>query len=155
MPDSSATIRAARPDERDLLSALLVRSKASWGYDAAFMDAVRDDLRLAPDYLDHTQTAVLEDCGQIAGFCGVRISGERALLVDLFIDPPFMGRGHGARLLRHAIDLARSAGCRWLEWESDPHAEPFYLRHGARRIGETSSTAIAGRMLPVMRLDLS
>jgi len=32
--------------------------------------------------------------------------------------------------------------------DADPDAEPFYLHHGARRIGEVPSGSIPGRMLP-------
>ena len=34
------TIRRARPDEADALTALATRAKAHWGYDAEFMAAL-------------------------------------------------------------------------------------------------------------------
>ena len=48
----------------------------------------------------------------------------------------------------------RAAGRGALEFESDPNAEGFYLRMGARKIGEQVSDFQAGRILPVMRFDL-
>ena len=45
-------------DEADCLTALCMRSKAHWGYDAAFMHACREELRM---------TAVA--AGSIAGRC--------------------------------------------------------------------------------------
>ena len=42
-------IRRARGREAAALSALAMRSKAHWGYDAAFMAACRAELTLTPE----------------------------------------------------------------------------------------------------------
>jgi predicted N-acetyltransferase YhbS len=65
-----------------------------------------------------------------------------------------MGRGVGRALLRDAVDRARLAGARTLHIEADPYAEAFYLRFGARRVGEVPSGSLAGRMLPLLVVDL-
>lgn len=147
-----ARIRPARPAELAQLSALTVRSKAHWGYDAAFMAAVRDDLTLSPDYLDRTQAFVLEQGGRILGYYGLRDHPDEAELADLFLDPAAIGRGYGRRLWQHAVATARSRGHRHMRFESDPHAEGFYLAMGARRYGERESALIPGRKLPLMRV---
>jgi len=59
--------------------------------------------------------------------------------------------GHGRRHFERAADVARDWGYRILEFDSDPHAETFYLHLGAERIGMKASTLIAGREFPVMR----
>jgi hypothetical protein len=38
--------------------------------------------------------------------------------------------------------------------ESDPQAEPFYVRFGGVRVDERESAVEAGRMLPVLAFDL-
>jgi hypothetical protein len=38
--------------------------------------------------------------------------------------------------------------------ESDPGAEPFYVRMGARRTGVVASTVEEGRFLPVLEAGL-
>jgi predicted N-acetyltransferase YhbS len=65
-----------------------------------------------------------------------------------------MGRRHGAALFRHAVGVARDAGAGTLRIASDPHAEGFYRRMGAVRIGEVPSRP-EGRTLPllIVRLD--
>jgi hypothetical protein len=40
-PEQSLEIRPARPGEAAALSALAMRSKAHWGYDQEFLEAVR------------------------------------------------------------------------------------------------------------------
>jgi GNAT superfamily N-acetyltransferase len=147
-------IRPARSEELPLIQDVLIRSKASWGYDESFMASVRDDLTLRPDYLQTTHVHVCEDGGRIAGFYGLRAHGDEAELVDLFVAPEAMGQGVGRQLWDHAVALARSHGCRRIRWESDPNAEPFYLRMGARRVGVHESSVMPGRALPLMAIDL-
>lgn len=64
----------------------------------------------------------------------------------LFVDPPAIGSGVGAALLRDVLDRHPV-----LLIESDPDAEPFYLRFGAERIG-TSVSSATGRALPLLRI---
>lgn len=147
-------IRPARADELPLIQDVLLRSKALWGYDEAFMAAVRDDLTLPPEYLATTHTYLCAEDNRIAGFYGLRLHGAEAELVDLFVAPEAMGRGVGRKLWEHAVALARSHRCRRLRWESDPNAESFYLRMGARRVGLRESSIVPGRALPLMALEL-
>src|SRR5687768_4428349 len=42
-------VRRARADEAEALTELTMRAKASWGYDAAFMAACREELTLTPE----------------------------------------------------------------------------------------------------------
>ena len=48
---ANLTIRAARVGEAGFLSELALRSKAHWGYDAAFIEACRDELSVDADRL--------------------------------------------------------------------------------------------------------
>jgi GNAT superfamily N-acetyltransferase len=71
-------------------------------------------------------------------------------VLSLFVEPWAIGRGYGKRLWRHAVEVARTLGCRRLRIESDPFAEAFYHAMGAERIGEAPSEAIPGRMIPLL-----
>jgi GNAT superfamily N-acetyltransferase len=80
--------------------------------------------------------------------------GSVAELDAFFVDPAAMGQGIGRRLWRHAVSTATKLGCSEMVWQSDPKAEGFYLAMGARRSGESASTVMPGRMLPLMRFRL-
>jgi GNAT superfamily N-acetyltransferase len=147
---SSAGIRRALPTEAAELTALALRSKAHWGYDAAFMAACVVPLTIAAERIAAEPFFVLEEDGRIWGYYGLRVSGEEAELTNLFVEPEAIGRGCGKRLWAHAIEVARAAGCRRLRIESDPFAEPFYRAMGAERIGEAPSEAVPGRMIPLL-----
>jgi SAM-dependent methyltransferase len=149
-----AVIRRARPDEAQLLSDLGLRSKAHWGYDAAFIAACRDDLTLSADEVAATDVYVAELDGRMIGFYQLRGAGLEAELANLFIDPQAIGAGHGGRLWQHAALLALAQGHRSLTVQSDPYAEGFYRALGMVRIGETPSTVFPGRLLPQLRIAL-
>lgn len=147
-------IRRARSDEADALSALAARSKAHWGYDAAFMERVRDAMTLRPEDVGRHEVWVLESSsGAPIGYHRV-IPGEPAELEDLWVEPSAIGSGAGRRLLEHALEVARITGASALEIDADPHAVGFYERMGAVLIGDTPSTLIPGRRLPRLQITV-
>ena len=140
-------VRRARPHEAPALSALALRAKAHWGYDDAFMARAAAELRWDEDDLRAMLVHVAERDGCVVGFAAVRADAEPPELEALFVDPPAMGAGIGARLLAAARAGAGERGIAELAIDSDPEAEGFYLRHGARRVGEVRSPS-TGRLLP-------
>lgn len=148
-------LRTPRTDELKALSALCLRSKAHWGYDADFMAACVAELTLTPDDLTTSSLQLAEDKTGLIGVAQVKmLDGETASLEALFIDPSRMGAGSGRLLFDWAAETARNLGARHLMIESDPDAAPFYIRMGAIRIGEAPSGSIPGRALPLLRLKL-
>ncbi|MGW7515192.1 GNAT family N-acetyltransferase [Streptomyces sp. NPDC054796] len=157
-------IRAARPEEAGALSELALRSKAYWGYDEAFLAACRDELTLHPAEIIRRRTMVAvdedvdgdgdEDGGRLLGFTTLEGIPTLAVLGMMFVEPDAMGRGVGSRLFRHTVDLARDLGFARVSIDADPHAEPFYLAMGAERVGTTPSGSIAGRVLPLLSLEI-
>ncbi|QXZ11498.1 GNAT family N-acetyltransferase [Pseudomonas sp. AO-1] len=62
-----------------------------------------------------------------------------------------MNGGHGRRLVEHALAVARGLGVSTLSVESDPSAQAFYERLGARHV-RNASRPVCGepRQLPVL-----
>jgi N-acetylglutamate synthase-like GNAT family acetyltransferase len=147
-------IRAANADDAPILSELSVRSKAHWGYDAAFIESCREDLRISREDVSTSIVRVHDAAGRINGYYQLRPSGNQMELVSLFVDPQVIGTGIGNQLWLHAVTTARNLGFDELFIQSDPHAEGFYLAMGASRIGTSPSTVDPTRMLPFMRFPL-
>jgi N-acetylglutamate synthase-like GNAT family acetyltransferase len=147
-------IRAATAEDAPLLSELSVRSKAHWGYDAAFIEACREDLRVSAEDISTSIVRVHEDAGQINGYYQLRPGDGHMELVSLFVDPRMIGTGTGKQLWLHAVATTRDLGIDDLQFQSDPHAVGFYLAMGAVRIGTSPSTVDLGRLLPLMRFPL-
>ena len=148
-------IRPARSGEGASLSALCVRSKAHWGYDAAFMSMSAASLTVSEDDIAAGRVLVAaDDSGRIVGVAGVIPDGETADLDVLFVDPPAIGGGAGRLLFDAAATLARGLGARRMTILADPNAASFYERMGARFLRHAPSDAIPGRTLPFYEVDL-
>jgi len=152
-------LRPARADEAQLLSELALRSKAVWGYDEAFLQACRAELRVMPADISHadwlcivaTSKKPLEQ--HLVGFYLLSSTSTPGAELDaLFVEPGNLGQGVGRRLLEHALDVLRLHRIRSLTIQSDPGAVGFYERMGAQRVGERPSGSIAGRVLPVLQI---
>ena len=155
---AEVTLRPGRPDEAAALSALALRSKGHWGYDAAFLQACRAELTL--DTAQTGQATVAMIGGERAGFVLLTdwLGGDRGAgvgeLAMLFVDPPHIGQGLGRLLLAAAAEEAALRGWSRLRIESDPGAEPFYVAAGARRVGSVASGSLPGRRIPLLELEV-
>lgn len=148
-------LRPARPDEAPAISALALRSKGHWGYDAAFLEACREDLTIEPDWCDGVRLVVAAEDGVLLGYARIAGGPPAGELDGLFVDPPAIGRGVGGLLLRHSLETAADLGIEILEIDSDPYAEPFYRHAGAVRTGTSPSTVDPTRSLPHLTLAVT
>lgn len=152
----SVGVTRIHPDRETLktLSALAMRSKAHWGYDAAFLEACRPALTLSDEKIGQDLIAVTRDGNTVTGFVQVGHEDGTAHLEKLFVDPFLIGTGRGKALMQWAITTARQGQAREIRIESDPDAARFYARFGAVQIGEVPSEAIPGRALPLLCITL-
>jgi len=154
---SPARIRLARIDEASALTELCVRSKASWGYDEAFMALARAVLVVIPEHIAAGDVWVARAAdGGVAGMVALGPSQEPDTidLDKLFVEPRRIRTGVGRALMAHAIGEARRRGAKRLTILADPYAAGFYERNGARLIGEAPSDAIPGRSVPLYEVKL-
>jgi GNAT superfamily N-acetyltransferase len=143
-------IRDADAGDCEALSALAFTSKASWGYDDAFMEACRAELTILPENLRNARIRVAYNT-DVEGFHG--IVGDE--LMWLFVNPNAQQQGVGRALFEDACAIACEQGLRQLMVESDPNARGFYEHLGARLVGERPSSSIPGRVLPLYAIDVS
>lgn len=149
---SDVSVRAARPGEAGALTALAVRSKAHWGYDAVFMRLSRASLAVSDADIAAGRVLVAERRGLLFGMAKVEADGELGMM---FVDPLALNRGVGRALFEAAVALARRQGARRMAILADPNAAPFYERMGARFVAQAPSDAIPGRTLPLYEYDLT
>ena len=147
-------LRPARPEEAAALTDLCLRSKASWGYDRAFMDACRQELTLTATSLATEDVALAERDGHAVGLVQLALDGDVAVLDKLFVSPDSMGEGVGRSLFSWATSEATRRGARVLLIEADPDAADFYRHMGAADDGQVASGSIPGRFLPRLRVAL-
>ncbi len=146
-------VRPAQAGEAAGLTALCVRSKAHWGYDAAFLRQSADALTVHEDEIATGRVLVAVDAaGRVLAAARVEPDGELGLM---FVDPPAIGSGVGKALFEGAVVLARRLGARRMAILADPNAARFYERMGARFVAKAPSDAIPGRTLPLYEYDLT
>jgi GNAT superfamily N-acetyltransferase len=149
-------VRKAKTGEGKNLTALCVRSKAHWGYDAAFMKKSASALLVSEADIAAGRVLVAVDAaGRTIGVACVRPEGETADLDVMFVDPPAIGSGAGRVLFEAAVALARALGSRRMTILADPNAAAFYERMGAHFLRNAPSDAIPGRTLPLYEYDLT
>jgi GNAT superfamily N-acetyltransferase len=148
-------VRPARAGEGAALSDLMLRSKAYWGYDDAFMDACRAVLVIPEAMIDAGEVLVAEHGGAVVGVAAVVDEPPEVELDVCFVDPDAIGTGVGRVLVDAAKAKARAAGATAMRVQSDPNAAQFYARMGAFPIGDMASEIDPDRRLPVLRFDLT
>ena len=158
---ASSRVRRAEPGEGPELTDLARRSKAHWGYDAAFMAACGEALTISEAAIaaGHVFVASDRDVDAASHLLGVAaavpLNPHSADLTHLFVDPPAMGRGIGRQLMEAIEAWLVERGIQHLEILADPQAVPFYRKMGAVEIGDAPSDAIPGRRLPLLRYSRS
>ncbi|CAG9621256.1 GNAT family N-acetyltransferase [Sutcliffiella rhizosphaerae] len=138
--------------ETEALSDLALRSKAYWAYDKTFIEACREDLTITKHYIENNPTYVLKNKNEMLGFFS--FDRKRGKLDFLYLDPSVIGMGIGKKLWVHVVTTAEGLNMTSFEIDSDPHAEAFYIKMGAKRIGEIESTVFKGRKLPLLKYEV-
>ncbi|MDD1502481.1 GNAT family N-acetyltransferase [Lysinibacillus sp. CNPSo 3705] len=145
-------IRRAKVQDCHLLSNLAYKSKAYWGYTEDFLQQCKDDLTVTKEYIEENPVYVMESDNKIVAFYSFTIHKKK--LDTLFIDPDYIGKGLGRMIWDHLLTKAKELGISEFTLDSDPNAEGFYLKMGAKTIGFTTSTVFPDRHLPLMKVSV-
>ncbi len=157
---SGRYLRPAEASECGALTALALRSKAYWGYDAAFIQACRDDLAVKPQDVAAGRVRVLVEDDTVLGLYAL-VPDERpqeASMELFFVEPGAIGQGVGRALWEDMVAKARAEGFQRLKIESDPFALGFYRAMGATLSGKVRSPVKGQggeeRFLPLLHYEL-
>ena len=146
-------VRAGTEEDFARLREIAVDAKAHWGYDRARVEEWGRSGDFEPESLRTREVYVAEADGEPVGWAALIPRGEVGWLEDLWINPPWIGRGVGRLLFEHVAGRARVLGARRLEWEAEPNATGFYERMGGRYVRESEVTEW-GRVLDVLGVEL-
>lgn len=144
-------IRRATSSDSDRATDLARRAKAHWGYPAEWLAVWDGELAITAADIDQHRTFVASLDGEVVGVCQLQEGERGAMLENVWVDPPCHGRGIGRALVEHA--LAEGHGL--IAVVADPNAEEFYVKLGARRVGEISAPmpGAPARTLPLMEFE--
>ena len=160
MNTGDVIIHPAHAGEAEALTALCLRAKAHWGYDATFMAAAAPLLRIREDHIRAGGVLTARRGDADRPLCGVAVLVPLRRpgwceLSHLFVAPESLRHGIGRILFQAAVAQAAGRGATTLSILSDPYAAPFYERLGARRCGEAPSGVDRTRMLPLFEFAIS
>jgi len=148
-------IRAATPTEVETLGGIALAAKASWGYSFAQLTEWHSDLVPTAESVRMQPTFAAELGNEVVGFYQLSVAPARADLEHLWVHPRHMRKGIGKLLLAHALQYLAHSGIAFVEIDSEPNAETFYVGCGAVRVG-TVAAPISGephRIRPQFRLS--
>jgi GNAT superfamily N-acetyltransferase len=144
-------IREGRPEEFERLREIAIAAKAHWGYELAWVQEWAAAGDFEPESLSRRLVYVADSHGEPIGWAALIPRGEVGWLEDLWVDPPWIGRGVGRLLFEHVVLCARQLGARGVEWEAEPNARGFYERMGGTYVRDSQTTEW-GRVLEVLGL---
>ena len=149
-------IRRAQGKDAQVLSAMILSSKRSNGYDDAFMAACADELSVTPQDIAQTRFWVAE-ANSLLGCVGLDVDADQqeGHITSFFIAPSAKRQGIGRALWQTVLHKAHTLGIERMTLDADPAAVPFYQALGFATVREVPSGSIAGRMLPRMELVLT
>jgi len=132
----------ASSDQAEFLTQLAMDSNATYGYRNVSDQEVLQVFLVKEEHFKKGLIRLMKKGSEIIGFYGLMNLEEKEgkqvhTLSHLFLKPKFIGKGYGRILFQEAMRTAREE-LQWeaLLWESDPHAEWFYRKMGAKKVGE-------------------
>ncbi|MDE3085745.1 MAG: GNAT family N-acetyltransferase [Acidobacteriota bacterium] len=129
-------IRTATTDDLAVLRDLYRRSSLSNDSDRELLGRRPELLEWPADAVATGGTRVAVVGGRLVGFSTLVPHGATGEVDDLFVDPEWMRRGIGRRLVEDMAATAAAAGVDALEVDANPAALTFYEGVGFAGIGE-------------------
>jgi hypothetical protein len=124
-------------------------------YPQRWIESRADSLTVKPEFIASHETLFAVADGEPVGFYALGRKDSRLELLHMRVLPDKMGRGTGRSLFYHALKRTKAPEGRELEIESDPNAESFYQRLGARCVGVSIHTVeLQPRELPVLLYEV-
>ena len=148
-------IARATPEQAETLTQIALAAKRHWGYPDAWIQLWSPSLTITPEFIEAHETYVAWMEEQPAGFCAISRENEVANVEHLWVAPAYIGKGVGSTLFEYMLSRCKELGVQVLKIESDPNAQSFYERMGARKVGEVVGEVDGHpRLLPILEMKI-
>lgn len=147
MSGETISLRTARPDDLERLSALIALSYgklyAGWYAPEVLAEALPKISAANPRLLESDTYFVAEENGEAIGCggCSAEAPGNRentagtGHIRHVAVHPDHLRKGVGSMIMQRVFETARAAGIKRLECLSSLQAEAFYSKQGFRKTG--------------------
>ncbi|MDD7910359.1 GNAT family N-acetyltransferase [Pseudovibrio exalbescens] len=124
-------IQRATAADTDRLTALMHRSKASWGYETEDMALFRANWAIGIEDTADGRAFIAKRGEQILGFATGKLEENGDYTLDhLFVEPELKRQGIGSWLFEVILEDAKMARAKTIKLKSDPNAVGFYAARG-------------------------
>jgi GNAT superfamily N-acetyltransferase len=153
MGDALEIRRGLASDAADLTT-LAQAAKAHWAYPPSWLELWRQDLTFSAEYIESNRVFVALREAAIVGVTVLESRGDEWAIEHVWVRPDQHGQGVGRAMVSKAITTARAIRPCRITVLSDPFAEEFYLRLGARRVSLVPAPMPGApeRTLPLLEL---
>jgi GNAT superfamily N-acetyltransferase len=148
-------VRRACPSEALPLTSVAVRGEAYWGFGDGYMNAFRERYLVSREFIEANHVFVATDGDAILGFFTLIKEASTACLEFMYIDPGCLGRGIGRILWNHMIEYCRLHRWEAVQFVCGPEPKAFYLKMGAKVMGEEESKVVPGRRILKLEVSIS
>jgi ribosomal protein S18 acetylase RimI-like enzyme len=146
-------IQRATPDQAETLTQIAFAAKRYWGYPERWIQIWSPILTITPEFIERNEIYVAFLDKMPVGFCAISVEFNRASVEHLWVLPEHMGKGVGKELFKYMLARCEELSVRVLEIESDPNAQGFYERMGAKKVGEIVGEVDGQpRVLPLLEI---
>jgi len=146
----------AHPEDAKALTGIAMAAKRHWGYPENWMMKWQEILTIPSTCISANSVYKAMRDDRIIGFYVLINSHEQLELKHMWVHPDEIGHRVGQKLMEHVIRQAAKMDHRIMEIESDPNAEGFFQKMGARRVGaRIYKLEGSKRVLPLLYLNIS
>lgn len=161
-------IARAVPADAGRLTEISFAAKRVWNYPGEYFNIWKNELTITPEYIRDNavfKASIPGESNSTAGYVSIirnlsRYEREGFFMEEglwmehLFVDPRYMHRDIGLRLVRRACEYGASENSEAIFIFVDPFARGFYEKAGAEFV-RMSSSSIPGREIPVFVFRLT
>jgi hypothetical protein len=145
-------------DSQDIahINEMMLHSFSYWSYTQEELHKIMDLLHIDEEYLTkHGIYLAHYDKKDFFGFFSFIKNSDQENQLDYFlIRKDLIGFGYGQKMWEVCCDKAKSCRMKDFIIISNPYAEGFYQKMGAKKIGSRPSTIRLGASLPVLKFSL-
>ena len=156
-------IERAVPSDSIRLTAIAFAAKRHWNYPAEYYKIWHNELTITEKYIEKNLVFIAISGDEIIGFssiievespffAGDVFIEEGCWLDHLYIDPRYLYKGLGTKLLDFTREFCCEKGISKLRIFTEPFAKGFYEKSGAEFLYDSPSS-IPGRNIPVYCLS--
>lgn len=137
---------SAKPDDAQTLLQLALTSHSNYQ-----TQTIQRSAHISPELFTAGIIEKLLHNERIIGFYALDLTKDTPTLSHFFIKKGEQSKGYGRKLFARMVTLAAQRKIATITWSSDPHAQAFYIKMGARMVDTGCCAHNKKIVIPIFR----